>query len=86
MRSATRDTKGIIRMVADAKTAEVIGVTMIGNSAGEVIHEAAMGLSVGQPRAASQRVPPARARPDWCPVGNSVPVVSDRVWALRAGN
>jgi len=42
VRPATRDTKGIFKMVADAKTDEVLGVTMIGNSAGEVIHEAAM--------------------------------------------
>lgn len=41
---AIRDTKGIIKMVADAKTNEVLGVTMIGNSAAEVIHEAAMAL------------------------------------------
>jgi len=41
---AIRDTKGIIKMVADAKTDEVLGITMIGNSAGEVIHEAAMAL------------------------------------------
>lgn len=41
---AIRHTKGIIKMVADAKTNEVLGVTMIGNSAGEVIHEAAMAL------------------------------------------
>jgi mercuric reductase len=41
---AIRDTKGIIKMVADAKTHEVLGVTMIGNSAAEVIHEAAMAL------------------------------------------
>lgn len=41
---AIRDTKGIIKMVADAKTDEALGVTMIGNSAGEVIHEAAMAL------------------------------------------
>jgi mercuric reductase len=41
---AIRDTKGIIKMVADAKTNEVLGVTMIGNNAGEVIHEAAMAL------------------------------------------
>ena len=41
---ATRDPKGIIKMVADAKTDEVLGVTMIGNSAGVVIHEAAMAL------------------------------------------
>jgi mercuric reductase len=31
-------------MVADAKTHEVLGVTMIGQSAAEVIHEAAMAL------------------------------------------
>jgi mercuric reductase len=31
-------------MVADARTEEVLGVAMVGNSAGEVIHEAAMGL------------------------------------------
>ena len=41
---AIRDTNGLIKMVADAKTEEVLGVAMIGNSAGEVIHEAAMGL------------------------------------------
>lgn len=41
---AIRDTEGIIKMVADAKTDEVLGVTIIGNSAGEVIHEAAMAL------------------------------------------
>lgn len=41
---AIRDTKGFIKMVADAKTNEVLGVTMIGNSAGEVIHEAAMAM------------------------------------------
>ncbi|GAC1445926.1 MAG: mercury(II) reductase [Pyrinomonadaceae bacterium] len=42
--NAIHDTKGIIKMVADAKTNEVLGVTMIGNNAGEVIHEAAMAL------------------------------------------
>jgi mercuric reductase len=41
---AIRDTRGIIKMVADATTHEVLGVTMIGNSAAEVIHEAAMAL------------------------------------------
>jgi mercuric reductase len=41
---AIRDTGGLIKMVADAKTEEVLGVAMVGNSAGEVIHEAAMGL------------------------------------------
>jgi len=38
------DTRGIIKMVADAETDEVLGVAMVGNSAGEVIHEAAMAL------------------------------------------
>jgi mercuric reductase len=41
---AIRDTAGMIKMVADADTEEVLGVSMVGNSAGEVIHEAAMGL------------------------------------------
>jgi mercuric reductase len=34
----------MIKMVADDDTEEVLGVSMVGNSAGEVIHEAAMGL------------------------------------------
>lgn len=42
--NAIHDTKGIIKMVADAKTNEVLGVTMVGKGAEEVIHEAAMGL------------------------------------------
>lgn len=41
---AIRDTRGLIKMVADAETDEVLGVSMVGHSAGEVIHEAAMGL------------------------------------------
>jgi mercuric reductase len=41
---AIRDTNGLIKMVAEARTEEVLGVAMVGNSAGEVIHEAAMGL------------------------------------------
>lgn len=39
---AIRDTRGIVKMVAD--TDEVLGVAMVGVNAGEVIHEAAMGL------------------------------------------
>ena len=39
---AILDTRGLIKMVADAKTEEVLGVAMVANSAGEVIHEAAM--------------------------------------------
>ena len=41
---AIRDTRGIIKMVADLKTEEVLGVSMVGSNAGEVIHEAAMAL------------------------------------------
>ncbi|MDT7531207.1 mercury(II) reductase [Sphingopyxis sp. SE2] len=41
---AIRDTRGIIKMVADADTDEVLGVSMVGHNAGEVIHEAAMAL------------------------------------------
>lgn len=41
---AIRDTRGIIKMVANDTTEEVLGVSMVGNSAGEVIHEAAMAM------------------------------------------
>jgi mercuric reductase len=41
---AIRDTRGFIKMVADAESNEVLGVSMVGNHAGEVIHEAAMAL------------------------------------------
>jgi mercuric reductase len=41
---AIRDLAGMIKMVADNDTEEVLGVSMVGNSAGEVIHEAAMGM------------------------------------------
>jgi mercuric reductase len=41
---AIRDTRGFIKMVADADTNEVVGVSMVGPNAGEVIHEAAMAL------------------------------------------
>jgi len=41
---AIRDTRGVIKMVADAETNEVLGVSMLGVNAGEVIHEAAMGM------------------------------------------
>ncbi|MBX5477618.1 MAG: mercury(II) reductase [Pyrinomonas methylaliphatogenes] len=39
-----RDARGFIKMVADVQTGEVLGVTMVGHNAGEVIHEAAMAL------------------------------------------
>ena len=41
---AIRDTRGLIKMVADADTDEVLGVSMLGSNAGEVIHEAAMAM------------------------------------------
>jgi mercuric reductase len=41
---AIRDTHGLIKMVTDRDTEEVLGVSMVGNSAGEVIHEAAMAM------------------------------------------
>ncbi len=44
---AIRDERGIIKMVADADTDKVLGVSMVGQSAAEVIHEAAMGMRFG---------------------------------------
>lgn len=39
-----RDTRGLIKMVMDWDSKRVLGVSMVGRDAGEVIHEAAMGL------------------------------------------
>jgi len=44
---AIRDPRGLVKMVLDADTAKVLGVTMVGRDAGEVIHEAAMGIRLG---------------------------------------
>lgn len=44
---AVRDIRGVIKMVADRKTGKVLGVSMHGMNAAEVIHEAAMGLRFG---------------------------------------
>lgn len=44
---AIHDTRGIIKMVADANTDKVLGVSMVGANAAEVIHEAAMSLRFG---------------------------------------
>src|SRR3989440_1544406 len=44
---AIRDTRGVIKMVLDDATRRVIGVSMLGTNAGEVIHEAAMALRFG---------------------------------------
>jgi mercuric reductase len=44
---AVRDTRGVVKMVADRRTRKVLGVSMHGLNAAEVIHEAAMGLHFG---------------------------------------
>ena len=44
---AVRETRGVLKMVADRNTKQVLGVSMHGMSAAEVIHEAAMGLRFG---------------------------------------
>jgi len=44
---AIRDTRGMIKMVLDEATRRVVGVSMLGTNAGEVIHEAAMALRFG---------------------------------------
>jgi len=44
---AIRDTRGVIKMVLDDATRRVVGVSMLGTNAGEVIHEAAMALRFG---------------------------------------
>lgn len=41
---AVRDPRGLIKMVLDWETKRVVGVSMVGRDAGEVIHEAAMAL------------------------------------------
>ncbi len=44
---AIRDTRGVIKIVLERLTRRVLGVSMLGVSAGEVIHEAAMALRFG---------------------------------------
>jgi mercuric reductase len=44
---AIRETRGVIKMVLDETTRRVVGVSMAGTNAGEVIHEAAMALRFG---------------------------------------
>lgn len=44
---AVRDRRGLVKMVLDADTERVLGVSMVGRDAGEVIHEAAMALRFG---------------------------------------
>ena len=45
--AAIRDTRGVIKMVLEGPTRRVVGVSMLGRNAGEVIHEAAMALRFG---------------------------------------
>jgi mercuric reductase len=44
---AIRDTRGVIKMILDGPTRRVIGVSMLGTTDGEVIHEAAIALRFG---------------------------------------
>src|SRR5205823_3988559 len=44
---AIRDTRGVIKMVLDGSTRRVVGISMLGVNAGEVIGEAAMALRFG---------------------------------------
>jgi len=44
---AIRDTRGVIKMVLERPTQRVLGVSMLGAQASEVIHEAAMALRFG---------------------------------------
>ncbi len=44
---AIRDPRGIAKMVIDVDTDKVLGVSLVMRDAGEVIHEAAMGLRLG---------------------------------------
>ncbi len=44
---AVRSPRGVIKMVADRESRRVLGVSMVGREAAEVIHEAAMGMRLG---------------------------------------
>jgi len=44
---AIRNTRGVVKMVLEQESRRVIGVSMLGVNAGEVIHEAAMALRFG---------------------------------------
>jgi mercuric reductase len=44
---AVRDPRGVVKLVADANTNRVLGVSLVMRDAGEVIHEAAMALRFG---------------------------------------
>ncbi len=44
---AVRDERGVIKMVLERQSDKVLGVSMVGRDASEVIHEAAMGMRFG---------------------------------------
>jgi len=44
---AIRNTRGVVKMVLEQESRRVVGVSMLGVNAGEVIHEAAMALRFG---------------------------------------
>lgn len=44
---AVRNRRGVIKMVAERESRRVLGVSMRGMNAAEVIHEAAMGIRLG---------------------------------------
>lgn len=44
---AVRDERGIVKMVLERDSGKVLGVSMVGRDAAEVIHEAAMGMRFG---------------------------------------
>ncbi len=44
---AIRDTRGVVKMVLERGSRRVLGISMLGVNAGEVIHEAAMALRFG---------------------------------------
>ncbi|MBF6571299.1 MAG: mercury(II) reductase [Candidatus Binataceae bacterium] len=44
---AVRNPRGVIKMVAERDSRKVLGVSMVGMDAAEVIHEAAMGIRLG---------------------------------------
>src|SRR5260370_32252088 len=44
---AIRDTRGVIKMVLDGPTCRVVGVSMLGGNAGEVLHKPAIALRFG---------------------------------------
>lgn len=44
---AVRDTRGLIKMVADRESRKMLGVSILGRDAGEIIHEAALGVRLG---------------------------------------